>query len=392
MRVLITDSDNRSALAATRSLARNGCFVVTAGERRASLAAASKHSSAFVPCPSPARDPAGFTSAIIAAATEHAIDVLMPIGEISTLLLTEHRGRLPARCRLPFAASETIEQASDKAAMVTMARQLGVPVPETLIVANAAEAEAGLDALTYPVVIKPARSRVRTSSGWNSTRVSYARSADHVMEQLRTLSHEQYPVLLQERISGPGIGFFACYDQGKPVAFFAHRRLREKPPTGGVSVLSESIPLTHDLLTYGTRLLEHLRWHGVAMVEFKRDERDDSLRLMEINARFWGSLQLAITSGVDFPWMLAQIAMGSLPATPAGYRVGVRSRWLLGDLDVMLLLLRRSRHGADDMRASRLRALMNFLRFWERDLHYEVLSLDDPRPALIEARHWLLRR
>jgi len=394
MRVLITDSDNRSALAATRSLGRRGIFVVTAGERPASLAAVSRYSSAFVQYPPPATDPEGFIAAILRAVSDHRIDVLLPIAETTTLLLTAQRDKLPSGCRLPFADAETIARASDKAGMVALAQSLGVPAPQTVVVESAAAAEARLDEFRFPVVIKPARSRVRTAQGWISTRVSYAQDAEQLLRGLRELLAEQYPVLLQERIPGPGVGFFACYDRGRPVAFFAHKRLREKPPSGGVSVLRESIALDPDALACGTKLLEALRWHGVAMVEFKRDTRDGSLRLMEINARFWGSLQLAIDAGVDFPWILARLASGESVEPVRDYRTGVRSRWLLGDLDVLLMVMRRSRKRLNlpEGYPSRWRVLLEFLKFRGRELHYEVLSRDDLRPWFLEARQWLFRR
>ena len=72
------------------------------------------------------------------------------------------------------------------------------------------------------------------------------------------------------------------------------------------------------------------------MVEFKQDERDGLPKLMEINGRFWGSLQLAIDAGVDFPALLLQ-PPDALPSTPLPYRVGVRNRWFWGDVDSLLV-------------------------------------------------------
>ena len=86
----------------------------------------------------------------------------------------------------------------------------------------------------------------------------------------------------------------------RPVAFFAHKRLRERPPWGGVSVLSESAEPDPRLKALARQLLDDACWHGVAMVEFKVAP-DGTPYLMEINTRFWGSLQLAIDAGVDFP-------------------------------------------------------------------------------------------
>jgi len=138
-----------------------------------------------------------------------------------------------------------------------------------------------------------------------------------------------YPSLIQERIVGPGMGVFVLCDRGQLVATFAHRRVREKPPSGGQSVLCESVALDPRLTNEAKRLLEPLGWHGVAMLEYKQDCRTARTVLMEVNGRFWGSLQLAVDAGVDFPYLCCQLAMGYPLSLPPAYRIGVKSRWLL---------------------------------------------------------------
>jgi predicted ATP-grasp superfamily ATP-dependent carboligase len=314
--------------------------------------------------------------------------------EVTTLLLTQQQASLPSRVSLPFASADAIANASDKSEVLRIAQANGVPTPATIVVANAAEAAAAAAKLTWPAVIKPARSRVRTATGFVSTGVSYAHDADDLRRQTAALDPAVYPLLLQERIEGPGVGLFACYDRGRPVARFAHRRIREKPPSGGVSVLRESAPLDPHAVEHADRLLRALAWHGVAMVEFKRDRRDNSLRLMEINGRFWGSLQLAIDAGVDFPAILVELARGEHPELQPSFKVGVKSRWLWGDVDSLLLQLFRSRASlnlpADH--PGRLRALWDFMHFWGRDLHYEVFRRDDYRPWLLETKSWFRNR
>ena len=130
------------------------------------------------------------------------------------------------------------------------------------------------------------------------------------------------------------------------------------------------------------------------MVEFKEDRRDRSLRLMEINARFWGSLQLAIDAGVNFPCILADIAAGKSPLSPPSYRSGVRSRWLAGDLDSLLMLLTRSRArlALPVSHPGRPSSIWEFLHFRGCDLHYEVERCDDLGPAVLEWRRRLTGR
>ncbi len=394
-RILITDADNRSTLAATRSLGRLGCTVFTAGQRRHSLAAVSKYSAGFLQYPDPVRDSRGFLAATFEFVRAQKIDVLMPMTEITTLLLGQERQSLPAHCVLPFADAAVIARASDKHAVLELARSLGVPAPASFTVEHPRDLPGAIAGAAYPAVIKPARSRVHTPAGWIATGVDYAADPATLLAKLGALPAEVFPVLIQERIQGSGVGVFACYDRGTPVALFAHQRLREKPPSGGVSVLRASAALDPVAAAHATRLLDALRWHGVAMVEFKRDDRDGSLKLMEINARFWGSLQLAIDAGVDFPAILLELAQGRRVTPRIGaYRVGVRSRWFWGDVDSLLAVLFKS-HAQLNLPADhpgKLATLWQFLHFFGRDLNYEVESWDDPKPGLIEARRWFFNR
>ena len=392
MRVLVTDGDSRPALAAVRALGRRGHEVIVAGERHPCLASASKHAAASESVPSPVTDAPGFGAALIELVQRRRIEVALPITEVSTLLVTENQERLPSFCRVPFPSAAIVANAANKAHVIRLAERLGVPVPCSVIIETADEGVRRAAELPYPVVVKPARSRVRVGSGWISTGVRYAADGSDLERILRSLPRETYPVLLQERILGPGVGLFACFDDGHPTALFGHRRLREKPPSGGVSVLCESSPLDPAAVEYSQLLLSELGWRGVAMVEFKRDDRDGQLRLMEINGRFWGSLELAIAAGVDFPSLALDVATGVRRSLQADYRIGLRTRWLGGDLDALLMILRRNGEQLQlpASHPGRLRALWDWLHLWGRDLHYEIESLDDPRPARFEWSRRLL--
>src|SRR5690625_7009034 len=114
--------------------------------------------------------------------------------------------------------------------------------------------------------------------------------------------------MLQEFIPGKGAGVFCLYDRGQPVAFFAHRRLREKPPEGGVSVLSESAEVDPVMHEYAVKLLDTVQWHGAAMVEF-RISHEGVPYVMDGNRRFWDSHQIALTSVVVYTNLLCGILL-----------------------------------------------------------------------------------
>lgn len=389
MKVLVLDAEARSALAATRALGQRGHTVFTAGRQPRSLASSSRHSRGFHVYPDPYTDGEGFIRSLAHLAGELGVDVVLPMTEISTLLVTAHRGAFPPHVAIPFGSHDVVSAAADKSVVLAKAATLGIPVPR-MIVLNSPGDPLDPAALGFPCVMKPARSRVQTAGGWVSSSVTYLHDEDDIRSGLAATDPAMFPVLLQERIVGPGVGVFAFCDHGRTLARFSHRRIREKPPSGGVSVVSESAPLDPVAADHAAKLLEAMRWHGVAMVEFKKDERDGSLRLMEINGRFWGSLQLAIDAGVNFPAMLVEQACGR-PVEPVDhYELGVRCRWFWGDVDHLLAIISR-RRGALDLPPGypgRLRALSEFLGAMGPGTRNEVWRRTDPAPGLLETREW----
>ena len=387
MRVLVTDGNNRAALAVTRALGRRGHQVFVAERVSPALAQTSRHCAGAVRYPDPGIDERGFIAALLETVRRERIDVLLPIADVASMTIGAARAEFLAHCRVPLADDSVLRRAADKVDVLRTAERLGVPIPRSVFLDGPDDFDGRAMTLPYPVVLKPHRSRVRTADGWQSCAVSYALDEEDLRRRLAAMPKEHFPILLQERISGPGLGYFALIDGGRVLARFGHRRLREKPPSGGVSVLCESVAVPPATSEAADRLLQELGWQGVAMVEFKIDGRDGTPRLMEINGRFWGSLQLAIDAGVDFPNLLLDALDGR--ATPqAGYRLGVKSRWFWGDVDSLLTTMVGRQRGELPGMSGRLSALGRFLRLWEPGLVYENPRFGDLRPFLFETSHW----
>jgi len=105
--------------------------------------------------------------------------------------------------------------------------------------------------------------------------------------------------IIQEKVNGVGMGFFAFYDNGKLIKYYMHERIREIPHTGGSSVAAKSI-YNKNIFNLGKKILDKLNWNGVAMVEFKYDKINNKYYVIEINPKFWGSLELGLSSGINF--------------------------------------------------------------------------------------------
>jgi predicted ATP-grasp superfamily ATP-dependent carboligase len=158
-------------------------------------------------------------------------------------------------------------------------------------------------------------------------------------------------------------------------------------------VHAKAVSLDAELLGRSERLLDAFGWNGVAMIEYKLDAPTGTPYLMEINGRFWGSLQLAIDSGVDFPALLVACALGEEVEPVTSYRVGTEGRWWWGEIDHVLTRFRRSDRqlSLPPDAPTRGAAARDFLNRWGRHQGDAVLRLADPMPFLYESIRWFRR-
>ncbi len=381
--VFVLDAAQRSALATVRSLgAQNNLKIIAGDECSSALAGASRFCDQYVQYPSPQSEPLKFLSWLSDFIEQNNIDFLQPVTEVSSQLLVMHATDLPP-CVLPFAPLQVIHSLANKWLLTNLASKLAIPHPETKYFAIAADLDV-TSVTDYPVVIKPCMSKIWLEDRWLASTVHVARSQAELKDLLGR-EYFQHPFMLQEFIPGTGAGIFALYASGEPIVYFAHRRLREKPPGGGVSVLSESRLSDPQLKDYSEKLLKAVGWHGVAMVEY-RVTPDGKPYLMEVNTRFWGSLQLSIDSGVDFPWLLYRVATGEQVNVVEQYTTGQRLRWLLGDLDRLYLVLRDSRTYSA---AAKMRAIREFLTPSWGNSRQEIFRFSDMRPAMHELKEYV---
>jgi predicted ATP-grasp superfamily ATP-dependent carboligase len=256
------------------------------------------------------------------------------------------------------------------------------------------EALAAAPSVGWPIVVKPVASLRYDARGAQAFHVSYAGDAAELARQVGALE-SHCDVLLQRYHAGEGHGVELLTDHGRPLAVFQHHRLHEVPITGGASSLRESVSVDPVMRDYAARMLAALRWTGLAMVEFRVGP--DGPVLMEINGRIWGSLPLAVKSGVDFPVHLAQLYFGermncagaagaSVPNGAPPADIGVRSRNLRLELIWIASVLRRSRRYPFLPAPPRRKGVEAALRLlWPGD-GFDVLSRDDPMPGVLDAR------
>jgi predicted ATP-grasp superfamily ATP-dependent carboligase len=327
LRLLVTDGTFKHTLGIVRQLGRDH-HVFVAGERHIAPASLSRYAHRTLTYPSPSNSRA-FLAWLDRVIREHAIDQVIPVGPITGEIIAEHRERwLPSTC-VVIATVDQMRIALNKLRVSRLAAELGISVPRTRQPGSLDELNDAAAAVGYPLVIKAAPE--------GATDVAYVDEPAQLRTTFETYlrrnnwSSASLP-LVQQRIVGPGYGVFATYQDGECRRVVAHRRIREFPATGGQSTCAELVydPVLFDL---GRRLLDALAWHGVAMVEFKRHVADGIYYLMEVNPKFWGSLDLDLVAGANFPGDLVAIGNGQLLTPVLPPNGSLRFCWpLYGDL------------------------------------------------------------
>jgi predicted ATP-grasp superfamily ATP-dependent carboligase len=383
-KILITDAYRGSALSIIRSLGRKGYTVYAADSEKKSVGFYSRYVSKQIVYPSPELYANRFQQFMLETVKREGIDLIIPVTDLTIYPLLKMRKEFEAVSRLAIPDDEQLAIVSDKYRTMCLAQEWDVPVPKTILVNTAREALEHAKELQWPIVLKPQISKLLNSDHRiKSLHVTYANSESELkcaMQELEGVCS----VLLQSFYAGSGVGIELLAHEGTLLAVFEHKRRREIPVSGGASSYRESVALEPELVDYASRMIKALSWTGLAMVEFKSGIH--GAKLMEINGRVWGSLPLAVKSGVDFPALLASCYLDRIPSPPSNlntnYRLGVRSRDIHKDFLWIASVLLQKRDFPFLEIPKRQKAIKAILGYMNPKRKFDLFSWDDPMPAV----------
>lgn len=330
--VLLTYGWVRSSYAAMRNLVLHDVSVWASDQGSVGMCQWSRLKSGFSEYPSHYADENAFVVRIAELCQRLGVKYVLP-SHNETEVLARHRHVLPPGTDrfLPDAAH--CEVFNNKAKAYDLAAAVGASVPRRLpVYERTADVEELVDAMGAQKVV------IKLLTGNSAKGVYYAESARSAREVVEKLIEQyrlppgRYPQI-EEYVEGEGAGCSVLYWDGRPVADFQHRRLREKTTTGGTSTLREV--MAHEGMRRDAhRIFSHLGWHGLAMAEFKVCPRTGKHWFIEVNPRMWGSMPFAISAGAEFPylaWLCATEGIDAARSYDNHRKASWRGRWLLGD-------------------------------------------------------------
>src|SRR5215472_12328218 len=375
--VLVLGSDTRSFLSVIRSFGRGGLTVDAAWTAPTSVARRSRYlRKVHDDLPAYSHTDLAWLDDLRHRVACEGYDFVVPTCDPVILPLQAHRAELDTR-RFYLLEDRVFQITNDKGRTYELARSEGVPVPDQVLVHTTAQALTAAEQFGYPVILKPLSS-FTLLDGDNKQHVR--RAVDrHALRRILELMLPKGAVLVQSHFQGIGVGVEVLARGGQILASFQQQRVHE-PLRGGGSSYRKSVQLHPELLEATRKLIQALKYTGVAMVEFRFDPACDRFVLIEINGRFWGSLPLAVAARADFPLWLYQMWVEGRDQFPAKTRVGLYCRNLLNDLDWISENLRAQ----GTIPTSRvIGELWNLVTLRER---FDTLVLDDVRPGMEELR------
>lgn len=326
MRALIATAatpDDRKTLCLVRSLASRGVAVTVGGDCFHGQAFWSRYAAGRLRYAHPATAPERFVEDLARLLDSRRYDVLIPSNDYTTIAVASQLSVLEPLVHAATPSIDSINLALDKLELMRIGASLGLDVPATRSLDRDQRIAPEFPELAYPRVLKPRR-------GAGAVGVSIARNAG----EYEAFFAREHPasdsvfdhdcLLAQEYVPGEIHDVCLLFNHGEARAALTQRRLRMYPAAGGIGIYCETTD-EPELAERAVSLLKKLKWHGPAQVEFKVD--GGRAWLIEVNGRLWGTLDLSVRAGVDFPWLLFCLARDGDVAPVHRYEAGLRYRW-----------------------------------------------------------------
>lgn len=315
-RAIVTFARGWQALSVTRSLGRQGIDVYCGEEAPFAPCFFSKYCRGSFIYPSVSREPEAFLDFLEAKVIELKPSgdepyVLMPVHK-ETWLIAQHRERFEPYITVPLTTFENMANTHNKGKIAVLAQELGIAIPKTHLFSSIDEVYRRVPEINFPAFLK-------VREGASGVGIKKVNTPEELTTNFKAfvegfeLDPADYPIV-QEFCIGEDHCVTALFDMGRPVATMTYRSVRAFPRETGASALRESVPFP-EAEQATARMLEHMNWHGIAELDFRRGPNGEAY-LIELNPRFFGGLPQAVASNVDYPHLLYRIACGEHVEAP----------------------------------------------------------------------------
>ncbi|HEY3764680.1 MAG TPA: hypothetical protein VGL44_05940 [Gaiellales bacterium] len=361
-----------NALSVARGLGRRGVPVHAVGDAE-SVVRHSRYCTRFVPI-EPGEPQPQYLRLMRDVLPRGAM--VIPCDDDSLELIARSRDEITSFGLHPIHASDgAVLDLLDKERTYEIARRAGVGAPRTITLRTEDDLEQALREIGVPCALKPLH--IHEFARVFKRKVFLIRDAEMLRRAFARTSEHGFEMLLTEIVQGGEDRYWSYYtyidESGRPLCNFTKRKLRQHPYGFGGATYHVTA-WDPEVADAGLRLIAEAGVRGVACVEFKRDVRDDGLRLIECNSRVTAANELMRLAGIDLGSIAYASTLGLRVPADRGFKEGVRLWYPLQDV----LAFREGRDRGELTMGTWVRSLAHRQAF-------PTLSVRDPLPGMVEA-------
>jgi predicted ATP-grasp superfamily ATP-dependent carboligase len=300
--------------------------------------------------------------------------ILIPTTDASALLVAHHADALKEAYDFPAQRPGIALALSNKASMFHLARQCGIPTPETFFPQCRADLLPLLENAALPVMLKALDYGVlrRTFSGDGK---QIATSRDEVLLKYDQMQNPEQPnLVIQEYIPGGEDtiwmfnGYFNC--ESECLFGMTGQKIRQSPVYTGSTCLGVC-SRNDDVRALTLRFMKSIGYRGILDIGYRYDARDGQYKVLDVNPRIGSTFRLFAGDGDMDVARALYLDLTGQTIQSSSPRYG--RKWMVEDCD-LVSSIRYYRDGKLTVKDW----LMSFRGVQET----AFLSLRDPLPAI----------
>lgn len=334
-----------NSLGTARSLGRHGIKVRVSGPSNC-WGMNSRYCAERFPIPF-GTGAAAFWTALLLSPRSAALHghIIFPCSDEALEFVAENHGELSRNYILGPAEPRLTLAMLDKQRTLALAEKAGIPCPRHWQIDNLAALARISAEVKFPVLVKPLHSHKFVKVFGKKLFVIEKDVAELSAKVALALEHG-LGVTVVEMIPGPDTQLSSyntfITDTGENLFHFTKRVIRRYPENSGNGCCHVTA-WEPETAAMGQKLFKALGTRGFANVEFKRDLRDDQLKLIEVNSRFTAAHQLFLSSGAPIDLMIYCHLTDQPGPTFASFTEGLRLWYPFNDFLSFLQLRRKGR-------------------------------------------------
>lgn len=365
-----------------RSLGEAGIPCVVVACRKEHLAFASRYCKESIVVPSFDPDCKETLDRLLEVGRRLGKSTLFCNGEPDFLFISKNRQRLAPYFLFNIPSEKQADLLVDKGKFYRMAAEYGLPIPQTWQPDGLAALKAVLHEITYPCIVKPSQQSFWKGASFQEKfgegmKAIQADTPEALYSLYKELVVFHSDILIQEYIPGRDdrLYFFDAYlnEHSEPLGHFIGHRIRTYPIHCGISSLAETV---HDLemVRVALRALQQIQYRGGVHIDIKIDDRDGSIRILEINPRFGLAIDLGARAGMNLPAIAYHSLLGRTVHPAQAYVAGLKWIDTKHDLKALLGYLKTGEWN-----------IPSYLRSFQGSRMFRMWDRNDPWPAVLSS-------